>query len=138
MEITDWPDYMPPRESWAEPFWGGLTDGKLMLPHCSQCKSYHYPPIEERCPKCTKPFSWVESSGAARLWSWTTFHHGYFQNYPLGLPYTVLMVELDVSVKILASLSTGESMSELKCDMEMAFQSMEIQSGVFIPAFSPV
>jgi hypothetical protein len=48
------------------------------------------------------------------------------------------MVELDVSVKMLASLATGENEAKLLCDMDMAFQSMEIQSGVFIPAFSPV
>jgi len=138
MEIIGWPGFMPPREPWAEPFWRGLTDGKLMLPHCHHCKTYHYPPVEERCAKCTIPLNWTESSGSARLWSWATFHHVYFQNFPLGPPYTVLMVELDVSVKMLASLATGENEAKLLCDMDMAFQSMEIQSGVFIPAFSPV
>ena len=137
LEISDWPDYMPPRESWAEPFWDGLTKGMLLLSHCEQCRQFHYPPVNERCPVCSESFSWVTVAGDAKLWSWSTFHHVYYEKFPLEPPYTVLMVELEEGIRMLTSLFTEKGIDKLRCDMKMKFKPIEIQSKVFIPAFMP-
>ncbi len=137
MEVSHWPEYLPPYESWADPFWQGLSSGKLLLPHCLRCDKFDYPPLNPRCPDCVESISWTEASDSAVLWSWITFHRAYFEDYPLNPPYTVLMMELRLGIRMLASLSPEINPKDLSCGMTMTFSPMEIQSGIFIPAFLP-
>lgn len=137
MEVRDWPEYLPPHETWSDPFWQGLSNGKLLLPHCHRCNKSDYPPLNPRCPDCSDSVSWLEASGSTILWSWTTFHRVYFEGFPLNPPYTVLMVELEEGIRILASLSPDIDPKSLSCGMTMTFSPIEIQPGIYIPAFLP-
>ena len=129
--------YMPPRETWAEPFWDGLSQDTLLLQWCERCNIVAYPPVTEHCAGCGSPTTWLEASGEAQLWSWTTFHREYFPGFSLPPPYTVLMVEVAERVRILASLAADVEPASLRCDASMQFQSREISPGVFVPAFGP-
>ena len=55
-----------------QPFWAGLREHRLVLPHCPDCAAYWYPPAP-RCPRCLGPaVSWRECPGRGTLWSWAT------------------------------------------------------------------
>ena len=137
MEMSGWPDYLPPRHNWSEPFWLGLDAGELQLSYCPDCKQVEYPPLVEHCRECNQPLAWKPASGKARLWSWTTFHRVYYPDYPLDPPYTVLMVDLEEGVRMLATLSPDIEPDNLECDQVLQFIAIEIASGILVPGFKP-
>ena len=134
-EPMSWPSYVPPRETWAGPFWEALSEGKLLLQRCDQCRAASYPPVDRCCTDCGSEKSWVEAAGQAFLWSWTTFHREYYPGYPLAPPYTVMLVELPEGIRMLATLTGDTEPSGLQCDMALMFSPLELSPGVFIPAF---
>src|SRR5579864_8904048 len=59
-----------PIDSWTRPFWEGTAAGKLLLPRCSACARFRWPP-GPFCPHCQSQLTeWVEP-GAARIYSFT-------------------------------------------------------------------
>jgi uncharacterized OB-fold protein len=76
-----------------QPFWDGLRGHRLMLPYCTDCAAYWYPPVP-RCPRCVgTALSWRQCAGTGTLWSWATARRPFAPG--LGVPYTVVQVELD-------------------------------------------
>ena len=128
-ETNAWPPYLPPREAWAEPFWRALSEGRLMLQACDQCRVSTYPPVEANCTACGSELSWVAARGRAKLWSWVTFQREYYPGYPLAPPYTVVMVELAEGVRMLATLTTEALPQNLQCDNDLQFTPIELEPG---------
>jgi len=60
-----------PMDVWSEPFWqAGTADGRVIMPRCTACATFRWPP-GPFCPSChTQEVEWV-SAGAARLYSFT-------------------------------------------------------------------
>ena len=137
MEVTPWPDFMPTRHDWSESFWLGLADSKLQLAYCPVCDQLEYPPVSPRCRNCHQALTWKSASGNARLWSWTTIHRVYYPDYPLEPPYTVLMVELDEGISMLATLVPDYPTDSLACNQALDFKAIEISPGVLVPGFVP-
>ena len=132
-----WPEYMPVRQPWAEPFWTGLSLGELMLQKCNHCARSYYPFVEIGCTQCGQEVTWFQAVGDARLWSWVTFHREYYSDYPLSVPYTVISVDLPEGIRMLATLASNINPAALKCDMALRFNPIELSTGVFIPGFRP-
>ena len=79
-------------DPYAEQFWSFTKTKELRLQKCSECGKYRWPP-GPTCDRClSEESSWEVLSGAAKVLSWTTFHRGYFEEYPP--PHTVVAVEL--------------------------------------------
>jgi uncharacterized OB-fold protein len=79
-------------DPYAEQFWGFTSDRELRLQRCIDCGKYRWPP-GPACDNCLSDgFQWTVLSGLATLLSWTTFHRGYFPEYPA--PHTTIAVEL--------------------------------------------
>ena len=90
------------------PFWAGLREHRLVLPHCPDCAAYWYPPAP-RCRRCLGPaVSWRECPGRGTLWSWASAKRAFAPG--LGVPYTVVQVELDAQPGLLidSTLDAGD------------------------------
>ena len=102
--------------------------------HCEHTRI----PDDERCPGCSAAQEWSPASGAATLWSWTTFHREYYPGYPLKPPYTVLMVELEEGVRMLGTLDPQIPPDQLRCGMQLEFIALDLGGAFRIPGFAPV
>lgn len=86
---------LPTIDVWSQPFWDAAKRKELMMPHCTDCGHYFFPPGAV-CPDCqSKALEWVNVSGIATVESWVIFHQLYFKGFEPELPYNVAMVQLD-------------------------------------------
>jgi uncharacterized OB-fold protein len=59
-----------PIDSWTQPFWEGTAVGTLLLPRCSVCHHFRWPP-GPFCPHCQSQLTeWIPAS-TARIYSFT-------------------------------------------------------------------
>jgi uncharacterized protein len=59
-----------PKDAWTQPFWDATAAGKLLLPRCSLCARFRWPP-GPFCPHCQSQLTdWVDP-GVARIYSFT-------------------------------------------------------------------
>jgi uncharacterized protein len=77
------------------PFWEAWSNGERFLLHrCAVCARHDWP---ASC--CVEhglaPMSWVETSGAGVVDTFTIFHRAYIKEMAGEVPYTVAVVRLD-------------------------------------------
>jgi uncharacterized OB-fold protein len=59
-----------PMDAWTQPFWDATANRKLLLPRCSNCHRFRWPP-GPFCPYCqSQQTDWMPA-GIARLYSFT-------------------------------------------------------------------
>lgn len=59
-----------PTDAWTQPFWDAAAEERLILPHCTSCGTYRWPP-GPFCPECSaQELSWTEA-GQGRVYSYT-------------------------------------------------------------------
>ena len=86
---------LPTIDVWSRPFWDAAKRNELMVPKCSDCEHFFFPPGAV-CPNCqSKTLEWEKVSGKATVESWVVFHQLYFKGFEPDLPYNVAMVRLE-------------------------------------------
>ena len=101
---------------YAEQFWAFTGRKELCLQQCSACGKFRWPP-GPTCDRClSDDFAWSALSGVARVLSWTTFHRGYFAEYPP--PHTVVALELEEG-PLFVSYPVGIDTAELREGMRL-------------------
>lgn len=128
---------VPRPTDWDEGYWNAAKEHRLVVQCCSACARVRSLP-RIMCPHCHAfEFHWVEASGHAKLYSWTTlwrtFHPAY-SNHPM----TVVLVELDDHPQVhLASQidMKGHAESDLRIDMPVSVIFTPIGDGVVLPEF---
>ncbi len=79
-------------DPYAEQFWEFTQRKELRLQRCTECGKFRWPP-GPTCDRClADAFEWAPVSGRGKVLSWTTFHRGYFPEYPA--PHTCIVLEL--------------------------------------------
>ena len=59
-----------PIDQWTQPFWDAAAQEELVLPRCSSCREWRWPP-SPFCPRCrSQEQEWLPA-GPARLYSYT-------------------------------------------------------------------
>ena len=59
-----------PIDQWTQPFWDAAARGELVMPRCSACKAWRWPPTPF-CPKCrSQALEWLPA-GPPKLYSYT-------------------------------------------------------------------
>jgi uncharacterized OB-fold protein len=118
------------------PFWEGTKAHKLLLPRCNACGQFWFPP-SARCVHClSSDFSWIESGGQGRIYSFVVFHRVYHPAFEQDVPYTVAIVELDEGVRVLANI-VGTPSDDVRCDIRVCVV-FEERGDQTIPQFAVV
>jgi uncharacterized OB-fold protein len=59
-----------PTDAWTQPFWDAAFEERIVLPHCTACGTYRWPP-GPFCPECSaQEVAWTQS-GPGRVYSYT-------------------------------------------------------------------
>jgi len=120
----------------SRPFWDGAKAHRLMVQKCTGCARHWHPP-SVLCPGCGgRDFSWVESSGKGRVFSFVTYHRLYNKGWKDELPYVVAVVELEEGARLLSNV-IGIDPAEITCDMAVEVAFDDVTEDVTLPKFRP-
>jgi uncharacterized protein len=92
------------------PYWLALAEGRLVLPRCEGCGTWHWPAVW-RCGDCGSwQHAWHEQPLAGTVFAWTRTHHRFSGTEGLALPYVTALVLLDtVPIRLIGLLEGDES-----------------------------
>lgn len=77
------------------PFFEHLSNGRLTFPFCMDCGRPHWYP-KPRCPHClSSRIEWRAVAGHGRVYSFTTVHHAFDEQWRDALPYMVALVTFE-------------------------------------------
>lgn len=85
-------------------YWDGIKRGVLLIKKCTKC-GCHQHPRRLFCTKCENDvFDWVETSGKAKVYSFSTVHRAPTPEYEKEVPYTVGILELAEGVHLFSRI----------------------------------
>lgn len=92
------------------PYWDGLLAGRLVLPRCAGCGTWHWPAVW-RCGQCGSwEHDWHEQDLTGTVFSWTRTHHRFAGTEHFSLPFSTVLVALSaVPVRLIGVLEGDET-----------------------------
>ena len=125
-------------DPYAEQFWTFTQSKEFRLQKCSECGKYRWPP-GPTCDRClSDEFEWTPMSGRGQVLSWTTFHRGYFPEYPA--PHTSIVLELEEG-PLFVAFPVEMATEDLREGMELSLRWTDGKDdfGEYnLPVFGPV
>jgi uncharacterized protein len=90
------------------PYWDALAEGRLVLPQCKGCGTWHWPAVW-RCGNCGSwEQHWHVQLLAGAVFTWTRTHHRFGGTEGLALPYVTALVTLSAVPIRLQGLIEGD------------------------------
>ena len=118
-------------------FWQAGLSGDLVLPRCTRCSRYFFPP-PPRCHVCLTPhLEWETLSGRGRLRSWTDVYLDAISG--IAAPFTIAEVELSEQPGlVLVALVRPSAATDLSVDQAVQVVFGEETDGCRFPEVIPV
>ena len=102
----------------SAPYWNGLKEGRLTLPHCKSCGHWVFFP-RRHCDKCwSQDLEWKEVKGTGTLYTYTLTRVPTLPDFADEMPQKMAVVELDEGVRINTTL-IGLDEAEIKVGMRV-------------------
>ncbi|MFM8305157.1 MAG: Zn-ribbon domain-containing OB-fold protein [Actinomycetota bacterium] len=120
------------------PFWAAAAEHRLVVPRCTSCGTYRFPP-SAFCYACrAQDVEWVEQSGRGTLYSYTVIRHPILPEVSDSVPYIPAVVELPDTggVRLVANLVDVRP-SEVRFGMDLLLVWRNVADGVTVPTFRP-
>jgi uncharacterized protein len=127
----------PTVNPWAQPFWDGTREGRLMIQYCEDCDSrIFYPRVA--CPGCgSERLGWLQASGRGTVYSFTVVKNNAPSAFAGDVPYVVAVIRLEEGVQMLSNL-VDWSEETLCCDMPVEVIFEPLDEEFVLPKFRPV
>jgi uncharacterized OB-fold protein len=118
----------------SQPYWAGLKENRLLLQRCSECGVIrHY--ARPMCSQChSMKSAWVEASGRGHVHSWTVTHHPFHPAFKESVPYVLVTVDLEESVRMLSQLR-GAKPTDLRIGLPVEVFFEAVTNEVTLPFF---
>lgn len=127
---------LPTIEDDTRPFWDAAREGRLLLRSCRACGVRHYYP-RPFCPSCwSDDVEWVEASGRASLYTWSTVHRNDLPPFHEQVPYVAAVVELEEGPRMMTRL-VGCDEAEITMGMALQAEFEPLTDEVTIVVFRP-
>jgi uncharacterized OB-fold protein len=127
---------LPTVEAESRPYWDAAREGKLLLAHCRACdRMHHYP--RAQCPFCwSQDVVWVEASGDAILYTYSTVYLNDLPPFAEMLPYVAAVVELAEGPRLMTNV-VGCDPAHLRIGMPLRVDFRSLTEEVSAPVFRP-
>jgi uncharacterized protein len=127
---------VPVTQPWSEKFWEGAKQGKLFIQVCKDCKSKIFYP-RKFCPECwSGNLDWIEASGKAKIYTFSTAYSMVEPKFMDELPYTIAYVDLEEGIRMMTRIVDCKP-EEISFDMDVEVLFHE-RNGYFLPYFRPI
>lgn len=128
---------LPMTQPWSEPFWEGTKQGKLLVQHCLDCDTNIFYP-RKLCPECwSGNLDWIESSGKAKIVTFSTAYDMVEPKFMEDLPYTLAYVDLEEGVRMMTRIVECQP-EDIDFNMEVEVVFHKLNDDFFLPYFRPV
>lgn len=109
---------------------------ELVLQECGDCGSRHAY-ARTVCPRCfSADLMTVTSAGKGTVYSWTTLHRPGTPAFADDVPYTIVLVDLDEGVRVLADLVTDDP-GDPSVGMPVRVVFDQVSDEITLPRFVP-
>lgn len=127
---------VPVVSEWAEPFWAGTREGRLMIQKCGDCaRPIFYP--RAACPHCASDnVGWIEASGRGTVYSYTVVESNAPSAFQADMPYVVAVIVLEEGVRLLSNVVQCDP-GQLRCDMPVQVVFERLDDQFVLPKFKP-
>jgi hypothetical protein len=139
--VSQSPDLPPkpapnPENHLDEAFWAHCAEEKLCFQVCEACGAWRHLP-RSLCAPCGSPdWSWRESSGGGRLYTWTVTHQPSLPAFATDVPYVVAVIELEEGVRMVSRLRAAAP-ERLEIGLAVVLEWERLAGGVALPMFRP-
>jgi uncharacterized OB-fold protein len=122
----------------ARPYWEGLRQQKLMLPHCQACGHVFFYP-RAVCPRCHgREIGWIQATGKGKLYAFGIAHQTIGRTFTVPPPYVLAMVELDEGPRLMSNLvNVDPTPQAVRCDLPVEVVFSKLTEEVTLPLFQP-
>lgn len=125
---------LPAMTGLAGEFYGWCRKGELRFQRCTDCHAWRHVP-REMCPSCASAnWSWEQSSGRGRVFTWTVATRAIHPAFQEDVPYAAIVVEMDEGVRLLSTV-LGCEPDELLVDMPVEVVFDPVTPEVTLPKF---
>jgi uncharacterized OB-fold protein len=82
-------------DSWTQPFWTAAQQHRLVVPRCTTCATFRFPPTPY-CHECThQDVDLVEMAGTGTVYSYTVARHAPVALLAGSVPYVIGVIDID-------------------------------------------
>ncbi len=121
----------------TEPFWAAAREHRLVIPRCTNCSTFRFPPVAF-CWVCRhQEVEWMEHDGNAELYSFTVVRHAVIPGLGDALPMIIGVIELPATngCRLIADL-VGCPPDVVEIGMPVALEWYDSDEGS-VPCFRP-
>lgn len=103
----------------TRPFWDAVAQDRLLIPRCTDCGSFYFPPSPV-CPKCTsRNVEWTDASGEATLYSFMIAQNPW-PEWGVDGPMSIAHVALAEGPRLISTVvDCPQTPEALKIDMPL-------------------
>jgi len=128
---------VPVIQPWTRQFWTATKQGKLLVQHCSDCNCNIFFP-KKVCPECwSENLTWIESSGRAKVYTFTVMRDMVEPKFMADLPYVIAMVDLDRGIRMTTRIVNCKH-ENVAIGMDVAVVFQDVSPECALPMFQPV
>lgn len=126
----------PVIQPWTKEFWKATKQGKLLVQHCNDCNSNIFFP-KKVCPECwSENLTWIESTGKAKVYTFTEMLDMVEPKFMGDLPYVIAMVDIAEGIRMTTRIVNCKPENvAINMNVEVVFQ--DVSSDCALPMFQP-
>lgn len=127
--------WLTPNE-WTVPFWEATAQHRLVLPRCTTCATFRFPP-SPFCHACrAQAVEWVEHDGRGAVYSFTVVRHAVIPQVADALPLVAAVVELPGTggCRLVGSVVDADP-EEVRIGAPVAVDWYDVREGTTVPVF---
>ena len=121
---------------WTEPFWAATAEHRLILPRCTACATYRFPPTPF-CWHCrAQEVEWVEHTGDGTIYSFTVVRHAVIPDVREALPLIAVVVEIPDTdeCRVIGNLVDCEPRA-VQIGLPVTIDWYDVRDGETVPVF---
>ncbi len=127
---------IPVIQPWTEEFWRATKQGKLLIQHCNDCDTNIFFP-KKVCPDCwSENLVWIESTGKAKIYTYTVMMDMVEPKFSDDLPYILAMVDLEDQIRMTTRIVNCKP-EDVSIDMDVEVIFDHISKECALPVFQP-
>jgi hypothetical protein len=123
---------------WTAPFWEAAAAHDLVLPRCTACATFRFPP-SPFCPVCrAQEVEWVEHDGRGEVYAFTVIRHAVIPQVAEVLPLVAAVVELPGTngCRLVGNV-VGCEPEGVRTGLVVSVDWYDVREGESIPVFRP-
>jgi uncharacterized OB-fold protein len=120
----------------TQPFWDAAAQHRLVVPRCTACGSYRFPPTPF-CWHCrAQDVEWVEQDGRGEIYSFTVIRHAVIPDVRDALPVIAAVVELPGTggCRVIGNVVDCEP-DDVKIGLPVTLDWYDVREGTAVPIF---